>query len=165
MKIMYIDSQNIHKSLQDIGWIIDRALFFEYAKRKFMIDKVKIFFGYVKRYKNFYTKLERIWYEVIFKNTLILPDWTTKGNVDIDIAIISLIDLFECWLTEAYLVSWDWDYNTLIDLFKERNVFWRVLIPSSKKSSKLLKKSAWANIQNLNELQYLLEKKNPTHIE
>jgi hypothetical protein len=34
-------------------------------------------------------------YEVFFKETLLLPDGTIKGNVDIDIAIVALEDFFE----------------------------------------------------------------------
>ena len=44
MKIVYIDSQNIHKGIKELGWIIDWELFYEYMKRKFNVDTVKIFF-------------------------------------------------------------------------------------------------------------------------
>jgi hypothetical protein len=40
------------------------------------------------------------------------------------------------------LVTGDGDYNTLVDLLKQRNKLGRVLIPHRDKASKLLKKSA-----------------------
>lgn len=161
MKIMYIDAQNIHKSTQDVWRIIDWWTFLSYSKQKFDLDKIKIFFGYVAKYETFYKQLQLLWYEVIFKETMILPNGEIKGNVDIDIAIHSILDLVEGWLIKAYLVTWDWDYNTLVDLFRKRDVLWRVLIPHRDKASKLLKRSAWPHVQVLEDLRYFIEKKNP----
>jgi hypothetical protein len=44
MHILYIDAQNIHKSTQEMGRIIDRGAFLKYSQRKFIIDIAKIFF-------------------------------------------------------------------------------------------------------------------------
>ncbi len=159
LKIVYIDSQNIHKWIQELWWIIDWEWFYKYMKTKFKVDKVKIFLWYLNKYEKFYSKLKDIWYEIVFKETLILPNWTIKGNVDIDISIQTVLDIFEWWLKKAYLITWDWDYNTLVDLLKNRNLLWRVLIPNRKKASKLLKKSAWADIQSLEDIKYFIEKK------
>ena len=60
MRSMYIDAQNIHKSTQDMGRIIDWELFLAYIQRKFSIDCAKIFFGYVARYEHFYKQLREI---------------------------------------------------------------------------------------------------------
>ena len=90
MKIVYIDSQNIHQwLLQYHWWIIDWKRFFVYLGDKYKVDKVKIFFWYLKSQRGFYQKLRNIWYEVCFKETLVLPNWGIKGNVDIDIAIFA----------------------------------------------------------------------------
>lgn len=159
MKIVYIDAQNIHKSIQDLWRIIDRKLFFIYLKRKFDIFSAKIFFGYIEKYKSFYAQLRLSWYEVVFKETLMLPDWTIKGNVDIDIAIHMLLDMLEWNLQKAYLVTGDGDYNTLVTLLLQREKLWRVIIPHRDKASKLLKKAAWPHIQSLSEIQYFIEKK------
>jgi uncharacterized LabA/DUF88 family protein len=161
MKIVYIDAQNIHKATQDIGWTIDRVLFFNYLKGKFELDTVKIFFWYIAKYETLYSTLRRAGYELVFKETLILPNGDIKGNVDIDISIHVLLDLLEWWMSQAYLVTGDGDYNTLVDLLRQRNALWRVLIPHRDKASKLLKKSAGPHIQILQDLKYLIEKKNP----
>ncbi|MDR2411423.1 MAG: hypothetical protein LBD88_02320 [Candidatus Peribacteria bacterium] len=57
MKIIYIDAQNIHKSTQEVGWTIDWEAFLLYVKRKFAIDKAKIFFGYLFKYETLYKQL------------------------------------------------------------------------------------------------------------
>jgi len=81
-------------------------------------------------------------YTMLYKKVTILPDGTIKGNVDIDIAIRSIFDLFECELQKAIIVSNDGDYNTLVDVLKERSVFDRLLVVDHKTASKQLKKSA-----------------------
>ena len=161
MKIMYIDAQNIHKSTQDMWRTIDWDLFLSYSKKKFDIDSIKIFFGYVARYETLYKHLRELWYDVIFKETMILPNGDIKGNVDIDIAIHSVLDLVEWGLQKFYLATGDWDYNTLVDLLRKRGVLWRVLIPHREKASKLLKRSAWPDVQVLEDIRYFIEKKNP----
>jgi hypothetical protein len=108
-----------------------------------------------------YKQLRVLWYEVIFKETMVLPNGDIKWNVDIDIAIHTILDVIEWWLTKGYLVTWDWDYNTLVDFLRKRNVLWRILIPHRNKVSKLLKKAAWPDIQVLEDLRYFIEKKNP----
>jgi len=160
MKIMYIDAQNVHRSTQDVWWIIDWSLFYDYVQHKFGPVVVKIFFWYIARYETLYSQLRKIGYEVVFKETMILPNGEIKGNVDIDIAIITMLDLCEQWLVTAYLVTWDGDYNTLVHLLRERWVLGRVLIPHRDKASKLLKKAAWPDIQVLEDIRYFIEKKN-----
>lgn len=44
---------------------------------------------------------------MLFKKTLILPNGDTKGNVDIDIAIQSVTDVYDHMLQKAYLITND----------------------------------------------------------
>ena len=78
-----------------MGRMIDRESFLGYSKKKFEIDTAKIFFGYIPRYETFYKELRQQGYEVVFKETMILPNGETKGNVDIDIAIHGVLDTVE----------------------------------------------------------------------
>ncbi len=94
----------------------------------------------------------------IIKNTLILKDWWIKWNVDIDIAIIALRDFYEKTVTKAYLVTGDWDYNTLIDFWNEKWVFWKVFVPWVKNSSSLLTKSAKKDLIDLAIMKNKLSK-------
>lgn len=158
MKVVYIDSQNIHKAIEELWWIIDWELFYQYLVKKFEVQEIKIFLWYIKKYEKFYSQLKEVWYQVIYKETMVLENGTIKWNVDIDIAIHVMLDMFEWWLQKAYLVTWDWDYNTLVDLLKSKNLFGRVLVPNRKKASKLLKKSAWPDIQIIEDIRYFIEK-------
>ncbi|MCQ4142265.1 MULTISPECIES: hypothetical protein [unclassified Chryseobacterium] len=78
-----------------MGWVIDRKSFFLYTQKKFNIHKAKIFFGYVSQYETLYKQLRSHGYEVIFKETMVLPNGDIKGNVDIDIAIQGVLDVVE----------------------------------------------------------------------
>jgi len=112
----------------------------------------------LKSQKWLYQKLENIWYEVCFKETLILPNWSIKWNVDIDIAIFALKDFYEKSVSEAFLVTWDWDFNSLVYFWIEKEIFWKVIIPWVKNSSVLLKRLAKNNILDLAELEIKLKK-------
>lgn len=158
MNIMYIDSQNVHKAIEMMWWIIDRDKFYNYSNEKFNLDKIKFFVWYLEKHQKFYDKLNDIWYELIFKKAAILSNWLAKWNVDIDIAISSLIDFYEHDLWKAYLFTWDWDFNTLVELFHTKWILWRVLIPNRQYASSLLKKAAWPNIQSIQDIKFLLEK-------
>ncbi|MDQ7009209.1 MAG: NYN domain-containing protein [Candidatus Gracilibacteria bacterium] len=159
MKIVYIDSQNIHQGLlQYHGWIIDWKNFYVYLNEKYEVDKVKIFFGYLKSQKGFYQKLKNIGYEVCFKETLVLPNGNIKGNVDIDIAIFALKDFYENSVSQAFLVTGDGDFNSLVYFWIEKEIFGKVIIPGVKNSSVLLKRVAKNNILDLAELKIKLKK-------
>lgn len=162
MKIIYIDAQNIHKSLEINHWRkLDWWKFLVYCKEKFHADKVKIFFWYMHRYKSLYKKLEDIWYEICFKETMILPNWDIKWNVDIDIAIIAIRDYYENNCNKFVLFTWDGDYNSLIYFWKEKWVFEKLIIPWSNNSSKLLFKASANQIIDIATMKSKLQKENP----
>jgi hypothetical protein len=160
MKIIYIDSQNVHKALETYHkWTIDWNRFFVYLKEKYKADKIKIFFWYIKKHQGFYNKLWNIGFEVCFKETLVLPNWEIKWNVDIDIAINALKDFYEFSVSNAYLVTWDGDYNSLVVFWIEKWVFWKIFVPWVNNSSVLLKKVAKNNLIDLAVMMNKLQKK------
>lgn len=159
--IVYIDAQNVHKSLQYYhNRTIDWWRFFVYCASKFQATKVKIFFWYVQKYQWLYDKLSKCWFDICFKETLILPDGTIKWNVDIDIAIVLMRDFYEWDIAQIYLVTGDGDYNSLIDFAKEKAIFWSVLIPWINNSSKLLTRSAQKMIIDIAPMRNKLQKEN-----
>ena len=158
--IVYIDAQNVHKSLEVYhNWLIDWERFLVYLREKFQIDEVKIFFGYVPKYHHLYARLESYGYTVCFKETLILPDGKIKWNVDIDIAIFAVRDFYEWAVSWALLVTWDGDYNSLVQFWKEKWVFSHVLVPWVLNSSMLLRRVAWKNLVDIAPMKNKLQKK------
>lgn len=112
----------------------------------------------MSKYDKFYDYLSSLWYSLLFKKVTILPNWSIKWNVDIDIAIRSLFDFFEEWLEKAIIVSNDGDYNTLVDVLRQKWVFDRLMIVDYTSASKQLRKSAWPYIQDIQRIKHLIEK-------
>lgn len=146
MKIVYIDAQNLHRKTLDYHWLIDWAKFYIYLRQNCNVDIVYYAVWYIPKYIGLYKYLSSLWYTLLFKKVTFLPNGDIKWNVDIDIAIRSLLDLFEEWLEKAIIVSNDWDYNTLVDLLRERNAFAFLMVADHKTASKQLRKSAWPYI-------------------
>ena len=159
MQIVYIDMQNIHKSTEEMWWLIDWWLFYDYLQRKFSPDKILIFLGYIQKYTHLYEKLQNIWYEIVFKEVLVRQDWSIKWDVDIDIAIQAMKDLYKEHLTHAYLVSGDADYNSLIYEWVKEWVFGKLIVPRLDKTLYILRKASWSKLQPLSDIRHLIEKK------
>ena len=160
MRIAYIDSQNIHKWVLECGRTIDRARFYNYVKNKHQIDVIKLFFGYIKEFEWLYSFCRKVWFVVVFKETLVLPNWDIKGNVDIDIAIESINDYHNWNLTSFVLISSDGDYNTLVKYFLAKKILYKLIVSNIHKTSKLLIKLLHVNqIQDLQMLKNKVNKK------
>jgi len=138
--------------------MIDWQKFFIYLKQNCNVDIIYYAVWYLQKYDKFYKYLSFVWYTMLFKEVTVLPNWTIKWNVDIDIAIRSIFDFFEEWLKKAIIISNDWDYNTLVDVLKERNVFDFLMVIYSATASKQLRKSAWPYIQDIQRIRHLIEK-------
>lgn len=157
--IVYIDAQNVHKSLEVYqDWLIDWERFLVYLREKFKADEVKIFFWFVPKYQRLYKHLEFLWYTLCFKETLVLPDGKIKWNVDIDIAIFAVQDFYEWNISQAILVTGDGDYNSLVDFWKSKWVFSHVLVPGIKNSSVLLRRVAWKHLIDIGPMKNKLQK-------
>lgn len=159
MKIIYIDMQNVHKSTEEMWWLIDRELFFLYLEKKFNPNKVIMFIWYIQKYKSLYNKLQWLWYEIVFKEVLVRQDGSIKWDVDIDIAIQAMKHLHQKLISDAYLITWDADYNTLIAERVQEWVFTKLLVPRLDKTMYILRKAAWSKIQPLTDIKHLIQKK------
>lgn len=157
MKIVYIDVQNTHRKTLDYDRIIDRKRFFVYLKEKYKVDVIYYAVGYVSKYQRFYDELERIGYAMLFKKTIMLPNGEIKWNVDIDIAIRSIYDLWKHGLEKAYLVTNDGDYNTLIQTLIDEWVFGWLLAPDAKTASRLITQISWT-IVDIQRIKHLIQK-------
>lgn len=161
MKILYIDVQNVLGRVWGYWREIDRAKFYDYVTVRYEIDKVYYAVWYLPHLQWEYDIMMSCWYELLLKETII-NNGKTKWNVDIDIAIRSIFDLTDATLTEAYLMTNDGDYNTLIKTFQEYRVWGRLIAPDIRTASKALTRI----VQDPIDLQYLrklVEKQKSLH--
>lgn len=152
----FIDSQNLNLSIRDQGWTLDYKRFRKYLVQKYNISQAFLFIGYVPSNQNLYTSLQKYGYLLIFKPTLTLPSGKTKGNVDAELVLHSVIEMQN--YNKAIIVSGDGDYHCLVDYLIKQDKLLHLMIPNRYKYSSLLKKFA-EKIVFMNNLKEKLEHK------
>jgi hypothetical protein len=157
MKILYIDVQNTHKRTLDQWRMIDWGKLYHYLQYKYQFDVIYYAVWYVSRYQSLYDQISSLWYTMLFKDTIVLPNNEVKGNVDIDIAIRSIFELTWWKTSTAYLMTNDWDYNTLVKTFIEHWVWWTLISPDANTLSKLLTRLS-KDIVDLQRVKHLIQK-------
>lgn len=131
----FIDSQNVHLSVLELGWQLDFQRFRYYLAEKYKVKKAYIFLGYLPKNENLYSYLRKSGYEIIFKNVVERGE-ETKGNVDAEMVLNTTIMIPQ--YDKAVIVSGDGDFYCLIEHLLKNNKFKRLIIPNRKKYSKLL---------------------------
>lgn len=134
----FIDSQNLNLGIRDQGWKLDFKRFRVYLEKKYRITKAYLFIGYVPGNENLYTILQSYGFICIFKPTLELPNGTVKGNVDTELVLHTMIQYLN--FDRALVVSGDGDFFCLVQYLLEEGKLLKVLIPSQKRYSGLLKR-------------------------
>jgi len=152
----FIDSQNLNLAIRDQEWILDYKRFRKYLEQKYDISQAFLFIGYVPSNQNLYTSLQKYGYLLIFKPTLILQSGKTKGNVDAELVLHSVIEMQN--YDKAIIVSGDGDYHCLVDYLIKQDKLLHLMIPNRYKYSSLLKKFS-DKIVFMNNLKEKLEYK------
>jgi len=148
----FIDSQNLNLSIQSLGWKLDFARFRVYLKEKYKVKKAFLFIGYVEGNSELYKFLQSAGFICIFKPTLEYKDGTTKGNVDAELVLHTMIEYPN--FDKAVIVSGDGDFYCLIDYLLGQDKLKNVLIPNQLSFSALLKfKSLRPYLRYMNNLK------------
>jgi uncharacterized LabA/DUF88 family protein len=74
---------------------------------------------------------------LIFKPVLELKSWQTKGNVDAELVLQSMID-YEKY-DKAVIMTWDWDFACLVRHLREQEKLKILIVPNQNKYSTFLK--------------------------
>ena len=152
----FIDSQNLHKSIEACGWKLDFARFRTYLRDKYHIRKAYLFIGYLPGNESLYTLLQQAGYIVIFKPTLEYKRGGhiyTKGNVDAELVLHCMIQYPN--YDKAIIVSGDGDFHCLIEYLEKQKKLSHLLVPNKKRYSALLRRFT-PYIAYLNELAHKL---------
>lgn len=155
----FIDSQNLHLSIQGQGWNLDFKKFRIYLKDKYGIIKAFLFIGYVPTNDSLYISLQKYGYILVFKPTLKLPDGKAKGNVDAEMIMHAMIEFSN--YERAVIITGDGDFHCLVDHLKSKEKLLKLMIPNRHKYSSLLRKFS-SCIVFMNELKEKLEYKKTT---
>src|SRR3989344_8792949 len=88
----FIDSNNLHLSIKQLGWKLDFKRFRKYLMEKYGVQKAYMFIGYFDKNQDMYTKLQEVGYILIFKPTLAGKDGYIKGNCDAELVLHTMIE-------------------------------------------------------------------------
>ncbi len=136
----FIDSQNVHLAIRDLGWTLDWTRFRRYLNDKYRVEKAFSFVGYVSGNEGLYKSLHEAGFILIFKPTLeIRKDGQrfVKGNVDAELVLHTMIE----WqhYDQAIIASGDGDFYCLIEYLIKQKKLAKLLIPNPQKYSALLR--------------------------
>lgn len=144
----FIDSQNLYLGIKGLGWKLDFKRFRVYLSEKYGVGKAYFFVGYLPANERFYNALKRFGYEMIFKTVSHHQNGEVKGNVDAELVLQAMIDYAR--YDKAVIITGDGDFCCLVNYLKKHNKLLKILAPSGKSCSSLLRKSA-GNLLNLLE--------------
>ena len=150
----FIDSQNLNLSILNQGWKLDFKRFRVYLKDKFNVTNAFLFIGYDPTNSDLYTSLQTYGYILIFKPALKLPSGKTKGNIDAELVLHTMIQYNN--FDKAVIVTGDGDFYCLVEYLIKHNKLEKLLIPDKNKYSSLFRKFIF-DIQFMNGLKGKLE--------
>lgn len=135
--IAFIDAQNLHLWTASENWKIDFKRFRIYLKDKFKVNEVYFFLWFLSEdEQELYTRLQKNWYILVFREHSSELKWTKKWNVDVDIVFSIMKRIIEeNDFDKIVLVSWDWDYIKLVKYLISKDLFKKILFPNRKYSS------------------------------
>jgi uncharacterized LabA/DUF88 family protein len=134
----FIDGQNLHASVEALGWKLDHKKFREYLRNELGVKKAYMFLGFMEEYQSLYSALQEAGYIIYFKPLVRSEDKVIKGNVDADMVLQAMIDIEK--YDQAVIVSGDGDFIGLIRHLAGAGKLKHVIIPNRGTHSSLFKR-------------------------
>ena len=153
----FIDGNNLHLTMVNVGWALDYRRFRIYLKDKYHVTEAYYFIGKVIGNEKLYSNLESYGYDIVFKPTLFIQGKGYKGNCDAELVLEAMKRLNE--YDKAVIVTSDGDFRCLVDYLLQIGKLERVLAPCRAGSSILLRRAAGVRIDYFDNLRGKLELK------
>ncbi len=134
----FIDLQNLYFGVKEAGWKMDYKRFRVYLREKYGVAKAYVFTGFMPTNHKLYSFLRAVGFTLVFKPILELKDGSIKGNCDAELVLHAMIEHEN--YDKAILVTGDGDFHCLVEYLQLKNKFGKLLAPSKKYCSFLLKK-------------------------
>lgn len=147
----FIDSQNVHRGINALGWRLDWYKFRKYLREKYLVETAYIFIGFIQSNQDLYSELQKAGYVLVFKPVILDGDKNPKGNCDADLVLHTILEKDN--YDKAIIVSSDGDFYSLVKYLYENNKLEIVLSPHVENCSKLLKKEAKEKISYMDNLK------------
>ena len=157
----FIDGQNLHKAIKELGWDLDYRRFRVYLKEKYAVEKAFILMGFIPTNADLYAALQSYGFILIFKPILQYKDGLVKGNIDADLVLHAMIELKN--YAQAVIVSGDGDFHSLVKYLREEGKLKVLLAPNQKRYSVLLNSAAGDKIAFISAQRKKLQYKKAPH--
>lgn len=127
--LAFIDAQNLYLWTSSDNWKIDFKKFRVYLKDKFHIREAYFFLWFLSEdEQDLYSRLQKAWFIVVFREHSSHLKWKKKWNVDVDIVFEIMRNIVEERdFAKIVLVSGDWDYIKLVNYLIEKSLLEKVL--------------------------------------
>ena len=135
--IAFIDWQNLHMWTASENWKIDFQKFRIYLKNKYKVEEVYYYLWFLdENEQELYTRLQKSWFILVFREHNSLMKWKKKWNVDVDICFAMMKEFVENKIfNKIILISGDWDYIKPVKYLIEKEKFKKILFPNKRFSS------------------------------
>ncbi|MGD0781043.1 MAG: NYN domain-containing protein [Dehalococcoidales bacterium] len=151
----FIDGNNLHLSVINIGWKLDYKKFRQYLLDKYNVCKAYYFIGQVPGMEQLYSNLQRYGFTLIFKPPIIDKNGDYKGNVDAELVLQAMIDINK--YDSAVIVTSDGDFSCLVKYLDTTGKLKRLLAASQGGCSKYLRMAAGIKVDYMDNLKNKLE--------
>lgn len=153
----FIDGNNLHLTMVNLGWNPDYKRFRVYLSEHYGVGKAYYFIGYVPEMSDLYISLQSCGFVLVHKPVLKLKNGKVKGNVDAELVLQAMIDYND--YEKAVIVTGDGDFYCLVHYLRRMGKIEAILAPSKAGCSHLLKKAAGSRIAFMDNLRGKLEYK------
>ena len=151
----FIDGNNLHLGVADLGWLLDYRRFSVYLREHYGIGRAYYFVGRMPEYERLYRFLESAGYVMKYKEVPRTKKGEVKGNIDSELVLQAMLDINK--YNKAVLISSDGDFACLVDHLRDIGKLECVLAPSREGCSHLLKKAARERLYFVEDLKYKVE--------
>lgn len=152
----FIDGENLYKSIRSQGWKLDYHKFRIYLKEKYSVCRAFLFIGYIKEQKTLYKSLKKSGFELVYKPTIKKSDGETKGNVDAELVLKTMIELNN--FNKAIIITGDGDFCCLVKYLTGIKKLRILMVPDRRNYSALFREFR-KDIIYMNELREKLRYK------
>jgi uncharacterized LabA/DUF88 family protein len=151
----FIDGNNLHLSVINIGWKLDYRKFRQYLADKYYVSHAYYFIGRVPGMDQLYSNLKRYGFDMIFKPPIKDRYGDYKGNVDAELVLQAMIDIDK--YARAVIVTSDGDFSCLVEYLDKIGKLERLLAASRGGCSKYLRMAAGSKVDYMDNLKSKLE--------
>ncbi len=155
---IYIDAANIILSAQDIGFVLDLNLLFQYLYDKYRDCKIVFFIGDVEYLKTIERVIEDRGVELVVKQT-VREGGKIKANCDVELTNRVSVDVERNIVQKVVLMSGDGDFVALTDYARDMDRDVLCISVTPKNTSIFIKHRRYLRIMYLIQVRELLENK------